>query len=132
MQPFNNSLSDRDESLVIFRDHSDSVINALYALASGCEEYDSKSLVLSCVSFVLTYLIGCGTMNEATANAAVGPLTQIWSEAVDQNALLKRDVLSILFLGLIVSARVPCTQDMRYETDFLARARCVGVPVSLH
>ena len=95
-QVLNNSLFDRDESLVIFRDHSDSVINALYALASGCEEYDSKSLVLSCVSFVLTYLIGCDTMNEGTANAAVGPLTQIWSEAVDQNALLKRDVLSIL------------------------------------
>ena len=87
-QVLNNSLFDRDESLFIFRDHSDSVINALYALASGCEEYDSKSLVLSCVSFVLTYLIGCGTMNEATANAAVGPLTQIWSGAVDQNALL--------------------------------------------
>jgi len=95
-QVLNNSLFDRNKSLVIFRDHSDSIINALYALASGCEEYDSKSLVLSCVSFVLTYLIGCGTMSETTANAAVGPLPQIWSEAVDQNALLKRDVLSIL------------------------------------
>lgn len=95
-QVLNNSLFDRDESLIIFKDHSDSIINALYVLASGCEEYDSKSLVLSCVSFVLTYLIGCGTMNEATANAAVGPLTQIWSEAVDQNSLLRRDVLSIL------------------------------------
>ena len=95
-QVLNNSLFDRDESLIIFRDHSDSIINALYALAASCEEYDSKSLVLSCVSFVLTYLIGCGTMSEATANAAVGPLAQIWSEAADQNALLKRDVLSIL------------------------------------
>ena len=95
-QVLNNSLFDRDESLEIFRDHSDSIINALYTLSSGCEEYDSKSLVLSCVSFVLTYIIGCRAMSEATANAAVGPLTQIWSEAVDQNALLKRDVLSIL------------------------------------
>ena len=34
------------------------------------------------------------------------------------------------FEFVVFTARVPCTQDMRYETDFLSRARCVDVPIS--
>ena len=34
------------------------------------------------------------------------------------------------FEFIVFTARVPCTIDMRYETDFLSRARCVDVPVS--
>ena len=34
------------------------------------------------------------------------------------------------FEFVVFTARVPCTLDMRYETDFLSRARCVDVPVS--
>ena len=34
------------------------------------------------------------------------------------------------FEFVVFTARVPCTFDMRYETDFLSRARCVDVPVS--
>ena len=96
VQVVNNSLFDRDESLAIFRDHSDTVIAALYRLAGECTEYESRSLLLTCVSLILTYLVGCGTITPETANTAVGPLTQIWSNAVEQNALLKKDVLAIL------------------------------------
>ena len=34
------------------------------------------------------------------------------------------------FEFVVFTARVSCTQDMRFETDFLSRARCVDVPVS--
>ena len=96
VQALSSSLFEGDEGMAIFRDHGDAVIAALYRLAGECEEYESRTLILSSVSLILTYLLGCGTITDRTANAAVEPLVQIWSNAVDQNALLRRDVLSIL------------------------------------
>ena len=72
-------------------------IPALYRLTGDCEEVESRSSCLDLLSNIITY-VSCtgGLLSTELLNSIVAPLSTIWENAVDQNLLLRRNVLSII------------------------------------
>lgn len=72
-------------------------IPAVYRLTSDCEEVENRIACLDLISSLITYvMISGGTLHSEILNTIATPLSSIWDNAVDQNLLLKRNVLAIL------------------------------------
>lgn len=70
---------------------------ALYQLTNECTEVESRSSCLDLLSNLITYMgMTGGTLTNETLNTVVAPITTIWDNAIGQNLLLKRNVLTIL------------------------------------
>ena len=72
-------------------------VPALYQLANECTQLQSRIECLDLLSNLITYVSGSlSTLSNGVLNAIVAPLSTIWSNSLDQNLLLKRNVLGIL------------------------------------
>ena len=99
VQSLTSLLYDPDGSLETFFLFIDVTISSLYVLANNCVELEPREQSLSCISLILTSFLGAGKeINASTADATVGPLAAIWQNSIDQNLLLRRNVLSILVI----------------------------------
>ena len=73
-------------------------VPALYQLANECAELESRVECLDLLSNLIAYVRGSlSTLSNGVLNATVAPLSTIWANSVDQNLLLKRNVLGILY-----------------------------------
>eukprot|EP00804_Cyclotella_cryptica_P008499 CCRYP_004002-RB/>CCRYP_004002-RB protein AED:0.01 eAED:0.01 QI:3/1/1/1/1/0.75/4/605/1092 len=72
-------------------------IPAVYRLTNDCTEVENRTTCLDLISSLITYVIvSGGTLHSDILNTIATPLSSIWDNAVDQNLLLKRNVLAIL------------------------------------
>ena len=72
-------------------------IPALFQLTNECVEVESRSSCLSLISTLITYVgVTGGHLTNDILNTIVLNLTSIWEISIDQNLLLKRNVLTIL------------------------------------
>ena len=72
-------------------------IPALYALASHCNYLENRTACLELVSTFISFVkVFAGELSPVVLNAIASPLPSIWDDAIDQNLLLKRNVLGIV------------------------------------
>eukprot|EP00956_Cyclotella_meneghiniana_P000935 scaffold1110_cov78-Cyclotella_meneghiniana.AAC.8 len=72
-------------------------IPALYALASHCDYLENRTACLELVSTFIAYVkVFAGKLSPVVLNAIASPLPSTWDDAIDQNLLLKRNVLGII------------------------------------
>ena len=70
---------------------------ALYRLTNECQEVDSRSSCLDLISNLIVCVnVTGGTLSNDILDAIIAPLPAVWRNAVNQNLLLKRNVLTIL------------------------------------
>ncbi|KAL7546797.1 hypothetical protein ACHAWF_010132 [Thalassiosira exigua] len=75
----------------------DSAVPAIYQLTNQCAEVESRSACLELLSNLVTYVgMTGGSLSHDLLNVIVAPLSSIWDNAVNENLLLKRNVLTIL------------------------------------
>lgn len=73
------------------------VIPAVYTLTSQCVEVENRVTCLELISTLITYVnVSGGHLSENILNTIATPLSALWENAIDQNLLLKRNVLGIL------------------------------------
>lgn len=73
------------------------IVPAVYALTEHCSEVENRTTCLEFISTVILYVnVSGGELSNNILNAIASPLLMIWNNAIDQNLLLKRNVLSIL------------------------------------
>jgi hypothetical protein len=73
------------------------VIPSVYDLTGHCSEVENRQICLELISTLIAYVtVAEGELSNNTLDAIASPLTCIWTNAVDQNLLLKRNVLGIL------------------------------------
>jgi hypothetical protein len=94
-----------EAGMAAIRTFATMAIDPLYELFSQCDELESQSMILSCISLILSTAVGIcaeggissnAIMTDSVANSAVRPLSNIWSNASGQKAILRRDALTIL------------------------------------
>jgi len=86
-----------EETPQLLHSISEATIPALYRLTNDCDEVESRSSCLDLLSNIITY-VSCtgGLLSTDLLNSIVAPLSSIWENAIDQNLLLRRNVLSII------------------------------------
>lgn len=73
------------------------VIPVVYDLTGQCSEVENRMMCLELISTLINYVrVTRGDISNNTLNVIVSPLTSIWTNAVGQNLLLKRNVLSVV------------------------------------
>ncbi len=74
-----------------------SSIAALYQLTNDCLEVDSRSSCLGLLSTLISFVgVLGGSLSNDVLNTVVSPLPSIWEDSIEQNLLLKRNVLNII------------------------------------
>jgi len=74
-----------------------SSIAALYQLTNDCVEVDSRSSCLGLLSTLISFVgVLGGSLSNDVLNTIVTPLPSIWENSIEQNLLLKRNVLNII------------------------------------
>ena len=97
VEAFNAVLYDPDESLRSLLLTPNELIKSLYALVGCCENIENQSQTLSCISLILSTIVGNEhAVDIGTAEAILFPLSRIWETASGENVILRREVLSIL------------------------------------
>ena len=91
---------------------------------------DDKKAAAACSSSKRTRYNAARRRSARRSYLLINSDTDETSSSDEISSPIARYVTLKPFEFVVFSARVPCTQDMRYETDFLARARCIDVPVS--
>lgn len=72
-------------------------IPAVYKLTSDCTEVENRAGCLDLISTLVTYvMVSGGKLDDNILNTIAAPLVSIWDNAIDQNLLIKRNVLVIL------------------------------------
>jgi hypothetical protein len=70
---------------------------SLYRLTNECQEVDSMSSCLDLISNLIVYVnVTGGSLSNDILDAIIAPLPAVWNNAVHQNLLLKRNVLTML------------------------------------
>lgn len=70
---------------------------ALYRLTNECVDVESRSSCLELLSNLIAYVgVTGGTLSNDILNTIIAPLPSVWDNAVNQNLLLKRNVLTML------------------------------------
>jgi len=70
---------------------------ALYRLTNECIDVESRSSCLELISNLIAYVgVTGGTLSNDILNTIIAPLPSVWDNAVNQNLLLKRNVLTML------------------------------------
>mmetsp|Transcript_27442 Transcript_27442/g.46712 ORF Transcript_27442/g.46712 Transcript_27442/m.46712 type:complete len:540 (-) Transcript_27442:98-1717(-) len=69
--------------------------SAIYQLVNECSEVESRSACLDLLTNLICVQLR-GSLTTAVLNTIVAPLSSIWENAIDQNLLLRRNVLGIL------------------------------------
>lgn len=86
-----------EETPQLLHSITEATIPALYRLTNDCAEVESRSSSLDLLSNIITYVsFTGGLLSTELLNSIVAPLSTIWENAVDQNLLLRRNVLSII------------------------------------
>lgn len=75
----------------------DATAPALYRLTNECIDVESRSSCLELISNLIAYVgVTGGTLSNDILNTIIAPLPSVWDNAVNQNLLLKRNVLTML------------------------------------
>jgi hypothetical protein len=70
---------------------------ALYQLTNECIHVESRSSCLDLLSNLIAYVgVLGGALSNEILNAIIAPLPSVWDNAINQNLLLKRNVLTML------------------------------------